>query len=425
MASIHDESSTKSFVDLSSDQKHLGFMQTLGTLQAYLELHQLSEYSSRDIGWIAGVFTSLALFLGVQIGPVFDTFGDAFLAPLGCVLYIPVFFLLAQCEKYWQFMLTLGVLGGIGAGIFSVVGVGVIGNRFVRRRGVAMGCALSGSSIGGVVMPLMLRSLLPKVGWAWSMRAVAFLIAFASIGGVMCLRRLSPRRRSAARYSGVALNFSVFTSGSFVFVTLGLAALEFAVFGMFSLLPTYAIKSSFSSGTGFLLLAIANATSCMGRLIPGIAGDRIGHFNMLLCMILFTAVCTTIILVPFGSSSLGAIYAFAAIWGFGSGSFISLTPVCMGKICHADDYGRYFGRFDQLKSTGAKIRKEKLNRVGTMYFVVSFALLVATPLSSQMLEAVGTRGLACLYIGLILCGGVSFLSARQLLYGLLKVRIIC
>ncbi|KAF3020069.1 hypothetical protein E8E14_000637 [Neopestalotiopsis sp. 37M] len=303
------------------------FMQTLGTLQAYLELHQLSEYSSRDIGWIAGVFTSLALFLGVQIGPVFDTFGDAFLAPLGCVLYIPVFFLLAQCEKYWQFMLTLGVLGGIGAGIFSVVGVGVIGNRFVRRRGIAMGCALSGSSIGGVVMPLMLRSLLPKVGWAWSMRAVAFLIAFASIGGVMCLRRLSPRRRSAARYSGVALNFSVFTSGCFVFVTLGLAALEFAVFGMFSLLPTYAIKSSFSSDTGFLLLAIANATSCMGRLIPGIAGDRIGHFNMLLCMILFTAVCTAIILVPFGSSSLGAIYAFAAIWGFGSGSFISLTPV--------------------------------------------------------------------------------------------------
>jgi hypothetical protein len=60
-----------------------------------------------------------------------------------------------------------------------------------------------------------------------------------------------------------------------------------------------------------------------------------------------------------------------------------------------------------------------------MYFVVSFALLVATPLSSQMLAAVGTRGLACLYIGLILCGGIAFLSARQLLYGLLKVRIIC
>ncbi|ETS85322.1 hypothetical protein PFICI_03347 [Pestalotiopsis fici W106-1] len=323
-------------------------MQTLGTVQAYLEIHQLSTYTSRDIGWIAGVFTSLALFLGIQIGPVFDTFGDGFLAPLGCALYIPVFFLLAQCEAYWHFMLTLGVLGGVGAGIISVVGVGVIGNRFIRRRGIAMGCALSGSSIGGVVMPLMLRSLLPKVGWAWSMRAVAFMVASALIGGVMCLRALPPRRRSSTRYSGAALNFTVFTSGSFVFVTIGLSALEFAVFGMFSLLPTYAIKANFSSDTGFVLLAIANGTSCIGRLIPGLAGDKFGPFNMLLCMVLFTAIFTAIILVPFGSSSLAAIYAFSAIWGFGSGSFISLTPVCMGKICHADDYGRYFGRFSNF-----------------------------------------------------------------------------
>ncbi|KAK6216046.1 hypothetical protein LQW54_003820 [Pestalotiopsis sp. IQ-011] len=147
-----------------------------------------SHYTSRDIGWIAGVFTSLALFLGIQIGPIFDVYGDAALAPVGYIIYIPVFFLLAQCQEYWHFMLTLGVLGGVGAGILSVVGVGVIGKCFTRRRGLAMGCALTGSSVGGVVMPLMLRSLLPNLGWAWSMRIVAFLMAAALLGGVMCLR---------------------------------------------------------------------------------------------------------------------------------------------------------------------------------------------------------------------------------------------
>lgn len=396
-------------------------MQTLGTIQAYLELHQLASYTSRDIGWIAGVFTSLALFLGIQIGPIFDAYGDGVLAPVGCIIYIPVFLLLAQCQEYWQFMLTLGVLGGVGAGILSVVGVGVIGKCFTRRRGLAMGCALTGSSIGGVVMPLMLRSLLPNLGWAWSMRIVAFLMAAALLGGVMCLRALSSKRRqSVTRYRGIALNFSMFTSRSFLFVTLGITALEFAVFGMFSLLPTYAIKSSFSSDTGFLLLAIANATSSVGRLVPGLASDKVGHFNMLLCMVLFTAIGTAAILVPFGSSSLGAIYAFSAIWGFGSGSFLSLSPVCMGQICHADDYGRYFGMLTDLI-----LKCRMLIEPGTMYFVVSFALLVATPLGGQMLESVGTRGLACLYVGLILCGGLSFLSARQSLYGLMKFRIVC
>ncbi|KAK2040903.1 monocarboxylate transporter [Colletotrichum somersetense] len=186
------------------------------------------------------------------------------------------------------------------------------------------------------------------------------------------------------------------TSGTFTFVTIGLFALEFAVFGVFSLLPTYATAANFPSDTGFGLVAVANAMSTAGRLLPGLAGDHFGHFNILIAMILVTAIFTGAILVPFGSSSLAALYTFSALWGFGSGSFISLTPVCMGKTCESEDYGRYFG---------------------TMYFFVSFSLLLATPLGGEMLQTFGTRALACLYMSLVLAGGIAFLLARQMLYG--------
>ena len=45
---------------------------------------------------------------------------------------------------------------------------------------------------------------------------------------------------------------------------------------------------------------------------------------------------------------------FALMYGFGSGSGISLTPVCVGQICETKEYGR---------------------RYGTCYFFVSFGFV--------------------------------------------------
>ncbi|EFX05084.1 major facilitator superfamily transporter monocarboxylate [Grosmannia clavigera kw1407] len=326
-----------------------GFMQTIGTIQAYLEIHQLSAYSSRDVGWITGAFTALTLLLGIQVGPLFDAYGPQYLGPVGCLVYIPVFFVLAECHTYWQFMLVMGIWGGIGAAIVSMVGIGVISKWFTRRRGMAMGLALCGSSVGGVVMPLMLRKLLPTVGWAWSIRSIAFLLSAIMIIGALCLQHPLPSPPSgiplAVRRKRAVLNFKALKSWTFAFVTVGLSALEFSIFGIFSLLPTYAMVAGFNSDTGYTLIAVANATSTAGRFLSGLASDHFGPFNTMVFMVLVTTIFTASIFVPFGSSSLGALTAFSALWGFGSGSFISLAPVCMGLICETEDYGRYFGLF--------------------------------------------------------------------------------
>lgn len=324
-------------------------MQTIGTIQSYLALNQLSGYTTTQIGWITGLYTSLSLLLGIQCGPLFDAYGPRLLGPIGCALYIPVFFVMAECSQYWHFMLTIAVWGGFGAAIISTIGVAVIGKWFVQRRGLAMGIALCGSSIGGIIMPLMLRSLLPRVGWAWSIRVLAFINAAVMIVGSVCLQQPLPQQNSAAseqrRRKRIALNFMALTSKTFTLITLGIFALEFAMFGVFGLLPTYATAANFPASTGYALVAIANGTSTFGRLLPGLAGDYFGHFNVLVCMILCTAAFTGAILVPFGSTSLKALYVFSALWGFGSGSFISLTPVCMGKTCETEDYGRYYGKY--------------------------------------------------------------------------------
>ncbi|KAM0324412.1 hypothetical protein ACHAQA_008194 [Verticillium albo-atrum] len=385
-------------------------MQSVGVIQAYLQFNRLEDYSARDVGWITGMYTFLSLFLGIQVGPLMDKYGSRRLAPIAAVFTIPTFFLLGECTQYWHFMLCLGLLGGLGSAVTSTVAIAVVGKLFVRYRGLAMGLALTGSSMGAVIFPLMLRSVLPAWGWQWSMRGLGFVITGMMLPAIACLwpfPRLmgtmdagvlaaTASSQPAQPRKGAALNFTAFHSPPFSFVTGAFFMLEFVIFGVTGILPTLVTWAGFPAETGYNLIAIMNGFSCLGRLLPGMAGDRVGHFNVLLVMIIFTFVTTGVTLLPFGARHIEALYTFSACWGLGSGSFLSLVPVCMGKTCEPKDYGRFYG---------------------TMNFVVSFAVLITVPIGGQLLETMGSTPLAGLYMAIITLGGVGLFAARALIVG--------
>ncbi|KAJ5876139.1 uncharacterized protein N7529_001723 [Penicillium soppii] len=109
-----------------------GMMSTVGVLQSHWETHQLEGYSSSTIGWIPSVFIFLNLVLGLQIGPMFDRYGPRWIMLVGSVLYTLSIFLLGSCEKYYQFMLCLGVLGGGGSALVSTPGMAILSHWFCR-----------------------------------------------------------------------------------------------------------------------------------------------------------------------------------------------------------------------------------------------------------------------------------------------------
>lgn len=227
-------------------------------------------------------------------------------------------------------MLCLGVFGSIGAALAMVTAVTVVGKLFVRRRGLAMGIALAGSSFGSVIFPIMLRSAYPRLGWQWSMRLMAFTSLGFMIPGIICFIPFSRLHGSTPggqhRPKDSSLNLQAFKSPAFNFVTAGLFMLEFAIFSIAGLLPSISTRAGFTAEDGYTLLAVIGASSCFGRIIPGLIGDRVGHFNVLLIMMTLTIVFMGAMFVPFGTTSAPILYAFSAIWGFGSGSFLSITP---------------------------------------------------------------------------------------------------
>lgn len=61
--------------------------------------------------------------------------------------------LLSLCPTYWQIMLVKGVLMGILAGLLDIPIITVITHWFDKKRATVLGLVVSGSSIGGVVVP--------------------------------------------------------------------------------------------------------------------------------------------------------------------------------------------------------------------------------------------------------------------------------
>ncbi|KIX04505.1 uncharacterized protein Z518_05375 [Rhinocladiella mackenziei CBS 650.93] len=367
-----------------------GFMVSIGTVQEYLQMNQLSHYTSRDVGWIPSVFVYLALALGIWVGPLFDRYGPRWIALIGSVCYIAMLFLLAECKIYWQFLLCLGFLGGTAGATLTTTSLAVVGHWFKRRRGLAHGIAMGGSSFGGVTIPLLLRSALPQYGYAWSVRILGFVfLGCLIISNILMKPRLPP---SAEARNQKIISLGLFGDLKFTFLTISVFGFEIVLFGSLGILPTYAnYGGKYPADTGFYIIAVLNGASCFGRIIPGFVSDIIGRFNTLLIMIVVTLALMLVLWLPFGHTSLTALYVFTALFGFGTGSWMALTPACIGQLCEAEQFGRYYG---------------------TLYFIGSLAALICVPISGELVESAGPQimvGFMCIILGVSL---VTFVLSR-------------
>ena len=367
-----------------------GFIVAIGNLQDYWSQNQLANYTSRDIGWIPSVFVYLTLALGLWVGPLFDRYGPRWLAWTGSVGYTLMVFLLAECKKYWQTMLCIGVLGGITCAMLTCTALAVVAQWFKARRGLAQGIAMTGNSVGGFMIPLVLKTTLPAYGYAWSLRILGFVfLVCLAMSNILLRARFKP---TAAAKKKAIISLQIFGDLRFSLFTISVFGFEVVLFGGLGILPTYATGSTnFPAGTGFYLIAVLNAVSCLGRILPGYLADKIGRFNTLLMMIVFTLVFMLALWLPLGTTSLPALYAFAALFGFGTGSWMALTPACVGQLCRADEFGRYYG---------------------SMYFIASLATLVCIPIGGELVQTVGPEAMVGFFCCILSLSLVCFIFSR-------------
>jgi MFS transporter, MCT family, solute carrier family 16 (monocarboxylic acid transporters), member 10 len=102
---------------------------------------------------------------GIFMGRLFDRGYFQLPFMLANTVLILATFLVAECTAFWQIILCQGILTGIACGIMFSPVIPVASQWFDKRRQLVFGVMSVGSSIGGTVLPVLVRALLPAVGY--------------------------------------------------------------------------------------------------------------------------------------------------------------------------------------------------------------------------------------------------------------------
>ncbi|QMW32074.1 hypothetical protein G4B84_007505, partial [Aspergillus flavus NRRL3357] len=378
-----------------------GITGSIGILQVFWIQHQLNDRSENAVSWITGLNLFLNLFLPACIGPAFDRYGTRLILGLGSICYVLSFFLLGECKQYWHFMLDYGLLNGISSACISTMALSTPAQWFHKRRGLALGIVCAASSVGGICIPFLLDYTLAELPFPWAMRILALMtLVLLAIANVCMIERI----RSQGPWRAVRLRW--LTNARFMWTTLGTAFFEFVLFNSISLIPSYAAGQGFTTSQASTAIAMLNAGSACGRLFAGWASDRLGRFNIMVCVLAYTTIITACIWM-FVYHSLAKLHVSILLFGAGSGSIISLAGVCFGQLCTTEEYGECWG---------------------TAYLFVSIAVLISVPTGDALLSRLGGQGYVACSAGVLGAAFIAFLTARWLVLGrrwTIKVKITC
>lgn len=250
-------------------------------------------------------------------------------------------FLTSVCTKYYQLFLAQGVLLGLSTAFTTWPPIGVVSRALPDYRGLALGIVVGGSSLGGVIWPIMLERLLnhSSLGFGWVLRIVAFVML--PLLAIACLTILespppSPPSNSTQcldapvaddmpsssddaevpvpeKQSGIS---TLLKNKVFIFLSCGLAIAYLGLFIPFFYISSYASENGVNSEVSFYLISALNGASLFGRVLAGHLADRWGHYNM---MIMAMFVSTVIAFSWTAATSLAGVVVIAITYGFTSG----------------------------------------------------------------------------------------------------------
>ena len=142
----------------------------------------------------------------------------------------------------------------------------------------------------------------------------------------------------------------------------------------------------------FYLLAILNAASTFGRLIPNYIADHVGPLNTIVPSTFLAGILSLCLISAHNSTSVIVIIAF---YGFFSGTLVSLPPTIYVHLAGPNNRGRIG------------------TRMGMGFAFVSVGMLVGTPICGAILKVAGFK-YVWVFGGTMACFGACFIFMSRM-----------
>lgn len=206
---------------------------------------------------------------------------------------------------------------------------------------------VSGSSLGGVVLPIMVQRLIVQVGFGWSIRITGFLIL-----GLLVFANIAVKSRLPPAPKPFTLKeyFVPFLETPFLLLAVGSFFVYVGAFLPFNFIIVEAKEAGTPTNITDYLVSIINAASIFGRIFPAHLGDVYGVFNVCIIFTLFSGVISLALWLPAASSA--PIIVFAVLYGFASGLTLAIIPALVASISDIQKLGHRVGTLYAFSAFG-------------------------------------------------------------------------
>lgn len=267
----------------------------------------------------------------------------------------------------WRFLTnhvshTVGVCTGIGMGCMFFPGITSINTYFNKKRGIASGIAATGSGVGAIVYPVVLRELIARISFPWAVRTVGFIVLVTSLVPLVVMK---PLWLPSGKHKHKLFDRAIFGDHVYMFWSLTNVVAWLGLQVPLFYVNVYGEKEiGMSEHDAFYLSAILGAGSLPGRIIMALLSDRIGPlWAYPVCM----ALAGIVALAWIGVTSFGGLLAVVILYGFAYGGISSLPPTAIAALTK------------DMATLGT--------RIGTSFSFAGIAMLVGPPIGGVIRDS--------------------------------------
>lgn len=239
--------------------------------------------------------------------------------------------LMAFSSQVWMFYI-LGIIRGIGMGIYSLVPLTIIiSNWFYEKHGIATSIALSFSGLSGAVFSPLLSYVITSYSWQTAYVFMGICIIGTALPAMLVPWTVKPQDSNLLPYGyhETITRTGVVQNSSFKYVTISFicmcvfSCLHTAITGIPQHFSGLATSVGMSAAVGATMMSCAMFGNILSKLLIGILSDLLNPVKSCVIMILVNALSIVFmyqgmqtgntLMMYITSLTFGSVYSVAAV----------------------------------------------------------------------------------------------------------------
>jgi MFS family permease len=296
-------------------------------------------------------FALVGTTLGAPIvGYLADRFGWSKVIAVSIVLFSIMMGALAVAPANHAYVITVGFLiGFLGSGTTPVGYLGVLPRLFHRRLGMALGFAMIGTGLGGVLVPIIANHIMNWRYWSGACALAALVVGFVAHRMMFQYADVEIRKHkgdanvpATAAFAAAPTFAQVVRSYRFWLLAIVMSAVSASILGAFVHLAAFATDRGLGRDVGAQATGLVGAGLAISRAGLGALLDRV--FAPLVAFVTFCLGAAGFAIFLTGAVHTPALFLLASLLlGISSGSEGDLIPFLARKYFGQRSFGVIYG----------------------------------------------------------------------------------